>query len=177
MPNRPARPPTRITDELRAAILADIREPTLSRAQIAAKHGVSKTTVGAIAQRAGVTRRYGRGNPPTENLARGRAAYIEERLAQLGADFADAAGRLLADAFSEYDHLATSAGGPEIIRLKLPPARDRQALVTSAAVGLDKAAKVADRIRTAEQGGSAEQVGSLLGAMFAQLQAEHGTGQ
>lgn len=129
--------PPRLSDEVRAAILADITAGKLSRNAIAAKHGVSRGTVTKLAHTHVGGTAFDRTHADKGATARrfdaraARATLIE----QLYGD----AQRLRDRAWSPYTQIVAGPAGPELVTTKLPPLRDQQAAYTAIAIALDKA--------------------------------------
>lgn len=133
----------RISDETRAAVLADLREtlgtPEGALRQVAARHGISMASVRRIGDQAGVS-----GGELTrtrvENAARAAAATNAQRRERLAARLLDVAERALDDL--ERPALVFNFGGKDNSynerELQKPPVADRRNLVTTAAIALDK---------------------------------------
>lgn len=71
---------------------------------------------------------------------------------------------------SPYTQVITGPAGAEFVTTKLPPLRDAQAGMSSAAIAIDKAA----RMEAANGDSRVEQARSLLGGLLTDLAAEHG---
>jgi len=125
---------------VRAAILADIKAGTLSRAKIAATHGVSRASVTNIATTAGVTDPFDR--TATQKATQVAAVDARAARARLCADLMLDALRLRERAWAPYPVVTNTADGPEITMLPQPPLRDVQAAYTALGIAIDKALKV-----------------------------------
>jgi hypothetical protein len=97
-----------------------------------------------------------------DELAATRAALIE-RLYGI-------AGRMLDRVESPYTQVISGPADRELVTTKLRPLRDAQSGMSSAAIALDKAARLGDR----QGDGRVDQAKSLLGAMFDSLQRAYG---
>ena len=151
--------PAPISDDVRAAILADIAAAEEGRNAIARKHGVSPRTVTNIADEAGLLDAFTRVN--TENATRARQSDLAARRAQIAEMLLEDIERLRDRAWDSYDVVTSSAQGAEIITLSEPPLRDVQAAYTSIAISLDK--HLALVRHDGDSGGDLESAKSLLG--------------
>jgi transposase-like protein len=86
--------PSRIPDEARAAILADIEAGQLSRNAIAREHGVSTTSVSQIAKDAGIEQAFSREN--TQKATEAAVIDAKARRAALASNALDGATAALA---------------------------------------------------------------------------------
>lgn len=130
--------PAALTDEKRAAILADIKTGEKGRNQIAREHGVSQSTVSLIAQDAGLKDAFDRTTTKHATAAvtadnKARRAAISSRLLAKADEFLDQL---------EQPHLVFNFGGKdntyEERELDRPPTADMRNLMTCAAIALDK---------------------------------------
>lgn len=129
--------PPRIPDDQRAAIAADIRAG-MARNDIARKHGVSGSTVSAIAKENGSTDAFDRSH--TKNATEAARADNARSRSELAARFLTEAHRALDDLTGEFT--AYSFGGKdntyaEHVFPKPPPA-ERRNLMVIAATAADK---------------------------------------
>lgn len=130
--------PTRIPDDKRAAILADVRAGEKSRGQIAREQGVSPQTVTNLARDASITEPFSRlktKNAIEAALVDGRArrAAIARRMLDRADEFLDLMGqpyRVFAFAGRDGDYQEHERDRP-------PPAELRH-LMVCAATALDK---------------------------------------
>ena len=129
--------PAPLSDEVRAAILADIADGKLSRNKIAEKHGVSRGTVTNLAKAHVGDTAFDRTH--AEKGARARAFDARAARAELIEQLYGDAQRFRERAWSPYTQVVTGPMGPEFVTTKLPPLRDQQAGYTSLAITLDKA--------------------------------------
>jgi len=151
----------------RNAIIADIKAGH-QRNQIARDHTVSGSTVTKIAGQEGLTDAFDR--TQTENATRARGIDLAATRAALIERLYGIAGRMLDRVESPYTQIISGPAGAELVTTKLPPLRDAQAGMSSAAIALDKAARLEDR----QGDGKVDQAKSLLGAMFEGLRKAHG---
>lgn len=164
--------PPRIPDDKREAILADIKSG-LPRNEIARKHHRSGSTVTRIAQEAGLESAFDRSE--TKNATEAAAADNAASRARLAARFLDEAHKALDDL--HRPHNVFNFGGKDNTfnerELPEPPTGDKRNLMIIAATAVDKSMAL-DRH---DSGAGAEQVGSLLGAMFSEMASRHGDPQ
>jgi hypothetical protein len=80
------------------------------------------------------------------------------------------AGRRMDRVESPYTQVITGPAGAEFVTTKLPPLRDAQAGMSSAAIAIDKAARLEDR----PGDGRVAAAQSLLGTLFETLRQAHG---
>ncbi len=161
--------PSRIPDDKRAAILADIRAGLKSRNQIARDHGVSAGTVSNVAAQADVT--FDRSKTKSATAAavadsRARREAIRARLL----DKADTLLDLMDRPYKVFAFAGRDGDYREHERDRPPPSELRN-LMVSAATALDKHMAL-DRHDSSDPG----EVASLLGALLGGLQAKHGDG-
>lgn len=151
----------------RRAILTDIKAGH-QRNEIARDHNVSGSTVTKIAAQEGIENAFDR--TQTQNATRARNADLNETRSVLIDRLYGIAGRMLDRVESPYTQIVPSQAGAELVTTKLPPLRDAQAGMSSAAIALDKAARLEDR----QGDGKVDAAKSLLGTMFDTLQKAHG---
>ena len=161
--------PPRIPDDKRTAILADIKAGQLGARKIAAKHGVSASTVSKLAKDENVLDAFARSQ--TENATRAVVADSRSRRAQLASDLLDDAEKLRLRAWKAYSYYERGQFGPELVTLDLPPLKEVKEAYVSLGVAVDKHV-VLERHDATDPGA----MGSLLGTLLAGLQDKHGTG-
>lgn len=161
--------PPRIPDDKRAAILADIKAGTKSRAQIARDHDVNPQTVGNIAKAAGTENAFSR--LQTEKATRAVVADNRSRRAKMASDLLDDAERFRARAWEPYSYYERGQYGPELVTLDKPPLKEAKEAYVSIGIALDKHV-VLERHDATDPG----TMGSLLGTLLEGLQSKHGTG-
>ncbi|MEU6033983.1 hypothetical protein ABZ801_01095 [Actinomadura sp. NPDC047616] len=168
--------PPRLSDDVRAAIIADIDSGQLSRNAIARKHGVAPSVVTKLARQAGNPKAFDRTNTAkaTEAAQMDAKALRASLIADLYAD----AQRFRARSWEPYTQVISGPDGPELVTTKLPPLRDQQAGYTALAICLDKALKLesVDADNGAEAGRT--MVGELraaLGLAYTALTGENPT--
>jgi hypothetical protein len=159
--------PKPLDPQIRTAIIADIKAGK-PRNQIARDHGVSGASVTKIAGQEGITNAFDRSQ--VENATRARTIDLAATRAGLIERLYGVAGRMLDRVESPYTQIVSGSAGAELVTTKLPPLRDAQAGMSSAAIALDKAARLEDR----QGDGKVDAAKSLLGAMFEGLQKAHG---
>ncbi|WP_052720211.1 hypothetical protein [Actinoplanes rectilineatus] len=163
--------PPRIPDDVRAAILDDIRSGVLGNRKIATKHGVSSGTVTNIARQAGVSDAFER----THTKKATEAAALDNKALRVktARRFLNKANELLDQ--MDQPHLVFNFGGKdntyEEHLLQRPPTGDLKNLLVSAATAIDKHL-VLERHDVSDPATA----GSLLSALLAGLQEKHGTG-
>lgn len=164
--------PAPLSDELRAAILADIRAGELSRNAIARTHGVGQGTVTLIARAAGesfdrAARKTRSATLASTNDLRDRRARLAERLA--------AEAELLIDSLHK-PHVAFNFGGKDNTyaehEMAEPDVKAKQTILTAAAIALDKSVM----LTRFDAGAEAGEAGSLLATLGAALTAQYGDG-
>ncbi len=163
--------PSRIPDDKRAAILADIKAGEKSRGQIAREQGVSPQTVTNLARDASILEPFSR--LKTKNAI--EAARVDGRarraaLAQRLLDKADSCLDLMDRPYAVFAFAGRDGDYREHERDRPPPAELRN-LMVSAATALDKHMAL-DRHDSSDPG----EVASLLGSLLGGLQAKHGDG-
>lgn len=155
--------PAPVPDEVRAAILADIKAAKLSRNKIAAKHGVSRGTVTNIARAHIGDSAFDRTH--AEKGARARSfdarAARRELIEQLYSD----AQKFRARAWQPYTQVVSGPMGPELVTTKLPPLRDQQAAYTALAITIDKALALEKHDSDEGQAAGKTMVNDLFGAL------------
>lgn len=132
--------PRRLPDDVRDAILNDIRAGKKSAAQIAKDHGVAQSTVSLTAKRAGLTDAFDRSL--TEKATRAKQADCRALREQLKLDLLGDAQRLRKRAWSKYQVAVGTGEGTEIVTLELPPLMDVRAAYTSIGICVDKSIAV-----------------------------------
>jgi len=135
--------PKPLADDIRAAILDDIRAGKLSARAIAKHHGVAPSTVSKLAADSGVAGAFERAQ--TVKATAARKADTDAKLAEQLAEMIDDVGRLRARIWGPYDQVASGREGAEVVTLPMPPLRDVQAGYTSIGIILDKYWKRQDR--------------------------------
>ncbi len=143
--------PPRLPDDKRAAILADIKVATKSRAQIGRDHGVSAWTVGNIAREAQIEGAFSR--EKTQNAT--AAAQADSRSMRA----AEAVAAMAAAPQLRMNVLAAETG------------RDAQGWAVAYGIMIDKHVSL-ERHDATDPG----VMGSLLGTLLDGLQQKHGTG-
>lgn len=128
--------PRPLADDIRAAILTDIRAGKLSRNAIARKHGVGAATVTKLAKTTGDTTAFDRSQ--TQKATRAVEADSRSRRAALAADLLDDAARLRARAWESYTVVVGTAQGAETVTLDLPPLGDVRSAYTAVGIVVDK---------------------------------------
>ena len=168
--------PPPLDPQLRADILRDIEDTAqakdpaqrLSRNEIARRRGVSQATVSKIAKDAGLTAAFDRSQ--TINATRAKQFDAALIRADLIERMYGVAGRMLDRVESPYTQVITGPQGAEFVTTKLPPLRDAQAGMSSAAIAIDKAA----RMEAANGDSRVEAARSLLGGLLSDLVDKHG---
>lgn len=168
--------PPPLDPQLRADILRDIQDAANqpdpakrpSRNAIARRRKVGPATVTKIAKANGLEGTWDR----SQTLNATRARQFDAALARtdLIERMYGVAGRMLDRVEAPYTQVVTGPAGPEFVTTKLPPLRDAQAGMSSAAIAIDKAARLEDR----QGDGRVAMARTLLGNLFDSLQAEHG---
>ncbi len=168
--------PPPLDPQLRADILRDIQdtqnEPDpakrLTRNEIALRRGVSQSTVTKIAKDSGLGAAFDRSQ--TINATRARQFDAAHERTVLIERMYGVAGRMLDRVEAPYTQVIPGPAGPEFVTTKLPPLRDAQAGMSSAAIAIDKAARLEDR----QGDGKVAAAQSLLGTLFETLTKAHG---
>lgn len=137
----------RLSEKKRARILADIRAGEGTRAVIAARHGVSVTTVRRIAKEAQ--------EPPAAPKFSAKSVR-----AQLVQDLYGDAQRFRERSWGPYTQVVVGAAGPELVTTKMPPLRDQQAGYAALVACLQQAVRL-EEIDTGD--GTAEAKSLLAG--------------
>lgn len=154
--------PAPISDDIRAAILADIKAGQKSRAQIARDHGVAGSTVAKVADQAGETADFARAR--TENATRAVQADLAKKRAEISARLLEKAAELIAQ--MDEPHLVFSFGGKDNQyaerTIPKPTTGDVRNLMTSAAIALDKHMKIQDYERGLGDQGDKGVVGEIF---------------
>lgn len=173
--------PRPLADNVRAAILTDIRAGKLSRNAIAKKHGVGAGTVTRLAQDAAGPTPFDRSK--TVQATRAREADTAEARAELAARRTAFAVRLQGVAEAEADRLHAPTlywdwGGKDHTYAQKvqpePTAGDRRAIMGSIAVAVDKSL----RLVPPTEDGAAESrsaISDLLAGLTANYVARHGS--
>lgn len=160
--------PPPLDPQLRADILRDIQDGQLSRNEIARRRNVSPSTVSKIAKDSGTTAAFDR----TQTVKATRAKQLDN--AARRTDLIDRmyamASHMLDRVESPYTQVITGPAGAEFVTTKLPPLRDAQAGMSSAAIAIDKAA----RMEAANGDSRVEQARSLLSGLLTDMVAAHG---
>lgn len=160
--------PTRIPDDRRAAILADIQAGK-PRNAIARQHNVAASTVSKIAQQEGVDGAFDRSQ--LENATRARVADLRAQRAAIAADLLADVQKLRSRAWSAYV-VPMSAGGKdggvELVTLELPPLAEVRNAYTSIGIILDK-----HLLLTRHDDDTSDGAKSMLGALAAGLQVAY----
>lgn len=128
--------PRPLADDIRAAILTDIRAGTLSARAIAKKHGVAASTISKLAKDAGVVDAFER--VQTEKATRAREADSRSERAALKADLLADARRLRERAWQPYTVAMGTPMGVQKITLDLPPLSDVRSAYTAIGIVVDK---------------------------------------
>jgi len=129
--------PSRIPDDKRDAILADIQSnENLSTRRIAGRHGVSDTTVRNIAKDAGLVDAFSREG--TESATRARLADLKERRSLLAEGLLDDAEALRERAWTEYVHTAPVGQKLDTITVSLPPLGEVRNAYAAIGIATDK---------------------------------------
>lgn len=164
--------PRPLADDIRAAILTDIRAGTLSARAIAKKHGVAASTVSKLAADNAVPEAFERAQTIKATRAReadnaSRRATLAARRLELAEALQGDAERLRAQLWQPHtyfdwggkDHSFDTHEAPE------PTAADKRALMGAASVAVDKSIKLAPP----DGGDDPALVRSMLGALGAAL--------
>lgn len=129
--------PSRIPDDKREAILADITsDENLSTRRIGGRHGVSDTTVRNIAKEAGLADAFSREG--TESATRARLADLKERRSLLAEGLLDDAEALRERAWTEYVHTAAVGTKLDTITVALPPLGEVRNAYAAIGIATDK---------------------------------------
>lgn len=163
--------PPPLPPDKRAAILATIKAGGTCRG-IARQHGVSPSTVRSIAHDAGLTNAFER--TQTAAATRAKQADNRARRVDLSTLLLDDAHRLRAQlwqpctigAFGGRNNVWTDTELPE------PTFGDKRAILAS----VNSAVRNHLDLERVDADGGADELGSLLGSLFDNLQARHGTG-
>jgi hypothetical protein len=141
--------PPPLSDRKRRAILADIEAEADSCRGIAAKHGVSRTTVSDLAKKNG----FAFGRQQTKRATEAAVVDAKARRAEISRKFLEKADKLLDQ--MDRPHLVFNFGGKDNDYnerlLDAPPTADLRNLMTSAAIAFDKH-MAADRHDNDDQG-------------------------
>jgi hypothetical protein len=159
--------PPPIPDNIRTAILADVRAHRGSCRSIGRTHGVSDATVRKLAKDAGLVDAFSRAQ--TENATRARVADIKAQRAQLAVDLLSDVHRLRHRAWSPYVMPVSGPEGVELVELKLPPLGEVRNAYTSIGIAVDKHLAL---IRVDADAGT-EEARSMIGALAAGLQVAY----
>lgn len=151
--------PRPLADDIRAAILADIRAGKLSARAIAKKHGVASSTVSKLASDNGVANAFER--TQTEKATRAQEKDSRARRAELAAALLDDAARLRERAWQPYTVVVGTAQGAERVTLDLPPLGDVRSAYTAVGIVVDKHLALDRHDHTGAAG--ADDVRSMLG--------------
>lgn len=154
--------PAPLSDEVRAAILADIEAGKLSRNKIAEKHGVSRGTVTNLAKTHVGDTAFDRTH--AEKGARARQFDAKAARAELIEQLYGDAQRFRERSWSPYTQVVTGPMGPEFVTTKLPPLRDQQAGYTAVAIAIDKALTLEKHDSDEGQAMGKSMVNDLFGA-------------
>lgn len=150
----------RIPDDVRAAILEDVRAKAGSTRAIAARHNVSDASVRKIAKDAGEVDAFSR--ETTEKATRARVADLAALRAEVSAKYLRKANELLDQ--MDDPHLVYSFGGKDNSYneqvLERAPTGDLRNLMTASAVALDKHLKI---VATETDAGAATGASMLSG--------------
>lgn len=128
--------PRPLADDIRAAILTDIRAGQLSARAIAKRHGVAASTISKLAKDAGVVDAFERAH--TEKATRARVADDRARRAEEATAFLDDVARLRARAWQPYTVVVGTAQGAQKVTLDLPPLGEVRSAYTAMGIALDK---------------------------------------
>jgi len=157
----------RISDEKRAAILADIQAKVGSTRAIAARHDVSDNMVRKVAKENGITDAWSREG--TEKATRARQADLAALRAEVSEKYLRKAHQLLDQ--MDDPHLVFSFGGKENTYneavLERAPTGDLRNLMTASAVALDKHLKIA-AVDTTGASSDAASMLDRLGSVFSE---------
>lgn len=172
--------PRPLADDIRAAILTDIRAGKLSRNAIAKKHGVGAGTVTRLAQEAAGPTAFDRSK--TVQATRAREADTASRRANLAARRIELAEALQSDAERLraqlwQPHTYFDWGGKDhsfdTHTTKEPTPADKRLLMGAAATAVDRSL----RLVPPQEDGAAESrsaIGDLLAGLAADYTARHG---
>lgn len=160
--------PRPLADDIRTAILTDIRAGQLSRNAIARKHGVAQSTVTRLAQEAKQTNAFDRSQTIQATRAReadnaSRRATLAARRLALAEAFTSDAERLRAQLWQPHQYFDWGGKDHSFDKYEAPepiPA-DKRALMGAAAVAVDKSIKLAPP----DGGDDPALVRSMLGAL------------
>jgi hypothetical protein len=128
--------PRPLADDVRAAILADIRAGQLSARAIAKRHGVAASTISKLAKDAGVVDAFER----TQTQKATRAVEIDNRArrAIIATELLNDVAHLRERAWSPYTVAMGTAMGVEKVTLDLPPLGEVRSAYTAIGIVLDK---------------------------------------
>lgn len=163
--------PAPLPDDKRTAILASIQAGGTCRG-VAREHSVSPDTVRRIASEAGIAQPFAR--TKTENATRAKQADNRARRADLSSLLLDDAHRLrtqlwepcIIGAFGGRENVWTDTQLPE------PTFGDKRAILAS----VHTAVRDHLDLERVDADSGADEIGSLLGSLFDNLQARHGRG-
>jgi transposase-like protein len=131
--------PARTPDDVRDAILADIRAGQKSARRIAKDHQVAPSTVTKLAAEAHIPAAFERSNTKTRAATEARRFDAKAARAEMIEQLYGDAQRLRARAWEPYTVVVGSGDSMALVTLKQPPLRDQQAAYTGLAICLDKA--------------------------------------
>jgi hypothetical protein len=128
--------PRPLADDIRAAILTDIRAGKDSARAIAKKHGVAASTISKLAKDAGVVDAFER----VQTQKATRAAEIDNRArrAIIATELLNDVAHLRERAWSPYTVAMGTAMGVEKVTLDLPPLGEVRSAYTAIGIVLDK---------------------------------------
>lgn len=158
--------PPRIPDTKRNAILRDIKTGTDSARTIAKRHGVSPSTVSAIAKKAGLEDAF-IGRAQTERATRARQADLKARRARIQEQLLEDVERLRQRAWAPYTYYERTARELQRVTLDLPPLGEVRNAYTSLGIALDKVIALARLDATV----GVDEARSLLGGLAEALGA------
>ncbi len=163
--------PPKLSDDKRAAILADIQAGTKGRNQIARDHGVALSTVTKIAKDAGSTDAFDR-----SQTAKGTRAVQEDnraRRARIASELLDDIAAFRERAWSPYTYYERGSDGPELVTLDRPPLKEAKEAYVAIGISLQRHME----LEKFDAGTGDEGARSMLGDLAEALeQVARGTG-
>ncbi len=156
--------PTRTSEHVREAIIADIRAGVLSCRAIARKHKVAASTVSALAREARISAPFERSQAKTREATAARRFDARAARTALIEQLYDDASRMRERAWAPYTQVVGTGPATMLVTTKLPPMREQREAFTALGIALDKAMALEARD---DDGGSATgrtMINDLFGA-------------
>lgn len=154
--------PPRTPDDVRDAILADIRAGQKSCRQIARDHKISPATVSALAKAAHIPDAFERSH--TKRASEARAFDAKAARAELIEQLYGDAQRFRQRAWDPYTTPVVAGNAVTLVTLNQPPLRDQQAAYVALAVCVDKALVLEAKDDDQGAGAGRTMINDLFGA-------------